>query len=364
MSQRLPCSRTTFLTLTLLLAIILASMPAYAQAPARDRLHHVTHWFYYLDVNLDDDTLDQIATSRYDLVVIDPIVTEANNDDVDIAGIVRSIQDSGNGTGQPKLVLAYIDIGQAESYRTYWDDAWQVGNPAWIAGEDPDGWAENYPVAYWYDEWYAIWFDGTDASDALLQIIYDAGFDGVYLDWVEAYDDDNVIAIAEADGVNPVEEMIWFVEDISAFLKDQDPAQIVIAQNAAELAIYDDYMAAIDGIAQEQIWFDGGAGGTFAEGDCPLPATEADIDSPAYEASLSPPCRALYDAYPDSTLHVSSAWYIDDLTFAQARGAFILTVDYALEPDNVAAAYARSRALGFVPFVGPRSLDRFIPLYP
>jgi cysteinyl-tRNA synthetase len=362
MSRRPPVPLAVALALMPLAWWIAA--PAHAQTPARDRLRHVTHWFYYLDVDLDDDTLDQIAASTYDLVVIDPIVTETDNQAVDIAGIVEAIQASGNGAGQSKLVLAYLDIGQAESYRTYWDDDWEVGDPAWIAGEDPDGWAENYPVAYWYDDWQAIWFDGAAGSLALLQLVLDAGFDGVYLDWVEAYDDENVIAIADADGVDAVEEMIWFVQDISAFLKDQDEAQIVIAQNAAELAAHEVYRAAIDGIAQEQIWFDGGADGAFAEGDCPLPATEADIDSAAYAASLSPPCRALYDAYPDSTLHVSSEWYIDDLTRAQARGVFILTVDYALAPENVAVAYSRSRALGFVPFVGPRSLDRFIPLYP
>jgi endo-alpha-1,4-polygalactosaminidase (GH114 family) len=63
-------------------------------------------------------------------------------------------------------------------------------------------------------------------------------------------------------------------------------------------------------------------------------------------------------------LHTSSAEYIGYLEQARAAGLVVLTVDYALAPDNVAAVYAQSRALGFVPFAGARTLDRFIPLVP
>lgn len=361
----------TRLTVFFLMLIVLlggVAAPVSAQSPAEARLAHVDQWFYYISVDLASDELEQIRTSTYDLVVIDPIVTEENNEDYDIAGTVAALQQSGNGAGQPKLVLAYIDIGQAESYRTYWQSGWRIGDPVWIAGGDPDGWEENYPVAYWYDEWYAIWFDGFaradgTASPGLLQVILDAGFDGIYLDWVEAYDDPNVIELAEAEGLDATEEMIWFIEDISAFVKAQDPDHIVIAQNAAQLAEYDDYLAVIDGIAQEQTWFDGGADGQ-PEGDCPLPATEADVDTAAYADSLSPICRAQYEEFPDSTLHVSSEEYLYYLTLARDKGEFILTVDYALDPANVAWIYAQSRALGFVPFAGARSLDRFIPPQP
>ena len=367
MSTRLP---GYFLTLILLLVLARLSLTpkANAQTPAVARLQHVDQWFYYISVDLESDDLDQIIASDYDLVVIDPIITEETNTDYDIAATVRTIQDSGNGDGHAKLVLAYIDIGQAESYRTYWQPEWEIGDPAWIVGEDPDGWAENYPVAYWYDEWVAIWFEGYEStngtdSPALLQLVLDAGFDGIYLDWVEAYDDEHVIALADAEGLDATEEMIWFIEEISAFVKAQDPDHIVIAQNAADLAVHDDYRAAIDAIAQEQVWFDGGADGD-PEGDCPLPATDADIETSAYVESLSDACRNTYENYPESTLHVSSAEYVAALLLAQEQGVFILTVDYALEPANVAAVFERSRGLGFVPFVGARSLDGYIPPHP
>jgi hypothetical protein len=36
------------------------------------------------------------------------------------------------------------------------------------------------------------------------------------------------------------------------------------------------------------------------------------------------------------------------------------TVDYALEPENVAWVYETSQALGFVPFAGNRALNQYV----
>jgi cysteinyl-tRNA synthetase len=119
------------------------------------------------------------------------------------------------------------------------------------------------------------------------------GFDGVYLDWVEAYSDEQVAAQAEAEGLDPVQEMVCFVGDIASFGRAQNPDFLVIAQNAAELAKRDDYVAIIDAIAQEQVWFDGGA----------------DNETDNYVNSLSPECRRQHDEFPESTLHVSSEEY-------------------------------------------------------
>ena len=52
-----------------------------------------------------------------------------------------------HGTDHPKLVIAHIDIGEAEDYRTYWQPGWGIENPEWIAGHDPDDWEGNFPVA-------------------------------------------------------------------------------------------------------------------------------------------------------------------------------------------------------------------------
>ncbi len=314
-------------------------------------LADVSHWLYLIDVDLDLGTVDQIAASDYDMVVLDFIPSEENNTDYPMAEVVGRL----HGAPHPKVVLAYIDFGQAEEYRTYWQDGWGIGNPEWIAGEDPDGWEGNFPVAFWYDEWREIWL----GEDGILQQILVCGFDGVYLDWVEAYSDENVIAIAATEDVDPVQEMIWWVWDISDFIKGRCDECLVIAQNAAELAEYDEYLEAIDAIAQEQVWFDGGADND-PPGDCPLPRTDAEVDTDAYRASLSEPCRRYFDSEPDSPLHVSTGEYLSYLTLAKGKGMPIFTVDYALNPENVAWVYQASRDLGFVPFVGNRALDRYV----
>jgi cysteinyl-tRNA synthetase len=319
------------------------------------KLAHVSHWLYYLDVNLEPDTVEKIASSIYDMVVIDYIPSEEYNTDYPMANVITQFHTAVH----PKLVLAYIDIGEAEEYRTYWKPHWRVGNPIWIAGDDPDGWEENYPVAYWYPEWKHIWL----GESGILQGILDAGFDGVYLDWIEAYSDHNVIKIAEKDGIDPVQEMITWVKDICDFTRAQDPDFIVIGQNAAELCVNNEYINLIDAVAQEQVWFDGGADND-PPGDCPLPRTDADIDTAEYRASLSEACRHYLDTHPESTLHTSSEEYLYYLTIAKSKGNPIFTVDYALDPENIAWVYKTARALGFIPFVSNRALNQYVNPYP
>ena len=93
--------------------------------------------------------------------------------------------------------------------------------------------------------------------------------------------------------------------------------------------------------------------------DCPLPSTDADIETAAYINSLNPACRRQHDEFPDSTLHVSSEEYIRDLTRAQSKGLVVFTVDYCLDPVNVAWVYNTSRTYGFIPFCGERALATY-----
>ncbi len=77
-------------------------------------LDEVQTWLYLIDVNLGDDTVDQIEASTYDMVVLDFIPSEGNNTDYPMAEVVTRFHEADH----PKLVLAYIDIGEAEDYRT------------------------------------------------------------------------------------------------------------------------------------------------------------------------------------------------------------------------------------------------------
>ncbi len=339
------------IAILILFLMVLSARSAAAQTPT---LQEVKHWLYLIDVNLTDDTVQQIVASEHDMVVLDFIPSEVNNTDYPMVDVIAQLHNA----LRPKLVIAYIDVGQAEDYRTYWQPGWGIGNPEWIVSADPDGWEGNYPVAYWYDEWRDIWL----GDGGYLQTIIELGYDGIYLDWVEAYSDTDVVAFAQREDVDPVQEMIWWVQDMAEYSRSLKREFIVIAQNATELAEYDEYVAVIDAIAQEQVWFDGGADND-PPGDCPLPRTEADVDSDQYVQSLSGGCLRLYQEYPESTLHVSSESYLEALQFAQVKGLIIFTVDYALRPDNVDWVHCTSRSLGFVPFVGNRALDSYVEPY-
>lgn len=85
--------------------------------------------------------------------------------------------------GARRLVIAYMNIGAAERYRYYWKPNWRLGNPIWIQKPYP-GYADEYYVAYWHPEWKSILYG---SPNAYLDRILAAGFDGAFLDNVEAY---------------------------------------------------------------------------------------------------------------------------------------------------------------------------------
>ena len=331
-------------------------LPVVSTPSAKMALADVEHWFYYLGFEPSGALWEQTAVSAYDLIVMEPIFTDQENADYPIAQVV----DDFHNAAHPKLVIAYVDIGQAEDWRTYWQPDWEIGDPAWIVANDPDGWEGNYPVAYWDEEWQSIWLD---PQDGYLQQLIAVGFDGIYLDWVEAYSDENVISAADAAGVDAEEEMVAWVSALAANGRYQNPNFIVIAQNAPELVENGEYTAVIDGLAQEQTWFDGAASNK-PPGDCPLPRTEADVDTDVYYNALPPLCQQMYDDFPDSTLHVSSEWYLNYLTLAQEKGLPVFTIDYTVQPNNINSVYAQSRQHGFIPFTSERALDMYQPLVP
>lgn len=317
--------------------------------------HLVNNWFYFLGFEPSEVELQQMVDSVYDMVVLEPIFTDASNTDYEMDVHVSQLHSSSH----PKLTLAYIDIGQAEDWRTYWQPGWGIGNPTWIVANDPDGWKGNYPVAYWHPDWQDIWLN---PQNGYLKQLIDTGFDGIYLDWVEAYSDENVITAALNDGVDPQEEMVSFIQKMRIFTQSLSPGFTIIGQNAIELVEDNSYVAVIDAIAQEQTWFDGAASNN-PPGDCPLPATEDDIDTPEYYNSLSSGCQQMYNDFPDSTLHVSTESYLYYLDIASGKNIPIFTVDYAVQQNNINAVYIDSRALGYIPFVGQRALANFIPVY-
>jgi cysteinyl-tRNA synthetase len=85
--------------------------------------------------------------------------------------------------GARRMVLAYLNIGAAESFRFYWQPDWREGAPAWILGPYP-GDPEKFFVEYWRPEWQNIVMGG---AQSYLYGVIDQGFDGVLLDGLDAY---------------------------------------------------------------------------------------------------------------------------------------------------------------------------------
>ncbi|MBI3133360.1 MAG: endo alpha-1,4 polygalactosaminidase [Bacteroidetes bacterium] len=121
--------------------------------------------------------IDAIAATNFDLVILDLFFEE----EPFTAAEIDQLKTKANG-GQ-RLVIAYMSIGSAENYRYYWQDKWRLHKPNWLK-KKYDGYKDEIWVEYWDQEWKDIIY-GNDAS--YLKKILDAGFDGVYLDNVEAY---------------------------------------------------------------------------------------------------------------------------------------------------------------------------------
>jgi cysteinyl-tRNA synthetase len=124
-----------------------------------------------------EDLIMGLIQTDYDVLIIDAFYGERVLDSVAVGALRRQ-------AGRTRLVLAYMSIGEAEDYRYYWDASWATSPPSWLAEENPE-WEGNYKVRYWEKGWRNIIY-GNDNS--YLQKIINAGFDGVYLDIIDAFE--------------------------------------------------------------------------------------------------------------------------------------------------------------------------------
>lgn len=125
------------------------------------------------------DLLNALAATTADLLIIDPYDADgAPLSPADIARLRRKPD------GSPRLVLAYFSIGEAETCRSYWNPDWERSPPPWLDTPNPD-WPDNYKVRYWHPDWQRILFR---APDSPLAHILRTGFDGAYLDIIDAFE--------------------------------------------------------------------------------------------------------------------------------------------------------------------------------
>ena len=123
--------------------------------------------------------LAALQATNYDVIIMDYFFGDG---DPLTSGDVASLKTKQNGGD--RLVISYMSIGEAEDYRYYWQGSWDSDPPSWLAGENPD-WPGNYKVEYWDADWQSIIYG---SAGAYLDKILAAGFDGVYLDIIEAFE--------------------------------------------------------------------------------------------------------------------------------------------------------------------------------
>ncbi|NUN95913.1 MAG: endo alpha-1,4 polygalactosaminidase, partial [Candidatus Omnitrophica bacterium] len=233
------------------------------QGPALDpRLAGVNDWLYILQPGAVG--IEAIAASGFDGAVMDYSGDGSGATEYTPAQIA-SLKAAG------MLVLAYLSIGEAEDYRYYWDPAWNdqprpdPDAPPWLGPFNPQ-FPNNYKVRYWEPSWQAILFGTPSGPDkSYLDRIIDQGFDGVYLDIVDAFeywsdtrpertrfqartDMANLVAAIRnhARVTRGVSDFLVFPQNAPAMLYD-DSEQV----DALALA----YLGAIDGIGAEDTFY-------------------------------------------------------------------------------------------------------------
>lgn len=124
------------------------------------------------------DFIDAITATNYDALVMDLYF----NDEEFSSSEITALKEKANGG--TRLIICYMSIGEAEDYRYYWQSSWNSNKPSWLDEENPN-WAGNYKVRYWEQDWKNVIY-GNDSS--YLKKILNAGFDGVYLDIIDAFE--------------------------------------------------------------------------------------------------------------------------------------------------------------------------------
>ena len=272
----------------------------------------IKSWGYQLS-NIEPD---EIAASSYDAVVIDYARDGTQKTQLTAREIERMKIKPDGGR---RIVLAYLSVGEAEQYRAYWNKRWNwwwgwyrvFFGPKWLGHENPE-WHGNFSVRYWNADWQSLI---CGPGDSYLGRIVAAGFDGVWLDKVDASTEPIAREIKA-----PEAEMVKLVGRIAARARADQPQFLIIPQNGEHLLDDPQYLALIDGLGAESLLY----------GD----PHEKKPTAPETQRKRIPPLQVLV-----------------------ATGKPVMAVEYLDDPAVIAAARARLLQLGFTPHFADRGLE-------
>lgn len=290
---------------TRLLLMVLAMVTAGSGAQADlSGVRHFTYW-------LANPSPALISASGFDMAVVDYSRDGSgahafSRDDV---ALMQRKPDGGR-----RVVLSYLSVGEAEDYRFYWKAEWSTTPPSWMEAENPD-WEGNFKVRYWDPDWKRIIFG---SPDAYLDRIIAAGFDGVYLDIIDAY-----WYFQEKGRKTAAKEMTNFVMELAAYARAKVPGFRIVPQNAEDLMVDPAYLATVDGLGKEDAFFgwDG-------------------------------------DGVPNAD--ESTAWIMQHLKLITDAGKPVFLIEYPSDPARIREAYKKGKDAGLIPYSTVRDLDRMV----
>ncbi|MCR8548671.1 endo alpha-1,4 polygalactosaminidase [Salipiger sp. P9] len=256
---------------------------------------------------------DALHRATEDLLIIDP------TDGIPGGAFPRETMElmKHRPDGTRRLLIAYLSIGQAESYRLYWRPDWEETPPDWLMGPDPR-WPGNYEVRFWEPGWQSLIYGSADAA---LDRILATGYDGVMLDGVDAFERHR------SERPDAAARMATFVAELARHARAGDPEFLVFPLNGHGLLGRAGFDTAIDGLVEEDLYF-----GQQGDG----------VANPAEGID----------------------WKRDRLVRATERGLPVLLLEYLADEATRAATAARAERDRLQPSYGVRRLDRISEPWP
>ncbi|MBF0499171.1 MAG: endo alpha-1,4 polygalactosaminidase [Candidatus Riflebacteria bacterium] len=203
-----------------------------------------------------------------------------------------------------RQVLAYLSVGEAESYRPYFKK--NIISDLLIK-ENPE-WKDNFPVKFWDPAWEIIVSEYAETIAA-------KGFNGFVLDVVDAWEVQQNKGIAKA-------QMTELILSIVRHLRKDNPDLVFIVLNSH--ALFDDsrFSDEIDGIIQESLY---------------------------YSWKEAPPV----------------SWQKEKITALKKlreTGKFVGLLEYTRRVVQIAKTKRIARNLGFVPYFTEKKLQKLFPI--
>ena len=292
-----------------------------------------------------------LAAADYHLLVMD-FSQDGTESEKFSPAEVNQIQNSApalGGDGHRKVVSAYVSIGEASEFRSYWDAAWtengSAGSP--LTAEAPDWlgpvnpfFPESRKVRFWDPDWQSIIFN-TGGTGWLDQVVAQ-GFDSAYLDiidafyfWGEEVSPEQFQSGDPADLQDSARRMIDFVVALTLHARQISPLFFAIPQNGAFLMSDSDF------------------GGSLSEDPARRTAYLDAIGAIGIEDTYFVGDLAENNAF-DPDLEKIDILKLDYV----AVGVPVLVVDYVNEPAKIDQFHSEALDDDFIPYAAPsRDLD-------